>query len=252
MTPAPFTQPITPLLAFDMIFVKGGPFRMGSDKASDPDADDDEMPPHDVTVPDFYLGQYPVTQDLWLALMGENPSFFSGERRPVERVSWDEIVKGDPENQKRAFLDVLNEKTGRKYRLPSEAEWEYAARGGLDNKGFKFAGSDKLKEVGWFSDNSHGETKPLGLKAPNALGLYDMSGNVWEWCEDDWHGNYDKASKDGSAWIDHPRGSDRVNRGGSWDPYFLGALDCRSAFRRNWPPGARINYVGFRLALSLQ
>ena len=125
------SQPLTPHRSFDLLFVKGSTFRMGADKATDPDASGNEGPPHDVTVPDFYLGQFPVTQDIWLEIMKENPSFFPGDRRPVESISWNDIVTGDPEAKKRAFLDILNERTGRQYRLPTEAEWEYAARGGI-------------------------------------------------------------------------------------------------------------------------
>ncbi len=141
--------------------------------------------------------------------------------------------------------------------MPTEAEWEYAARGGTRNatqtgasSQTKYAGSDKLKEVGWYDANSHGETKRVGLKEPNELGLYDMSGNVWEWCEDDWHDNYKGAPADGSAWIDAPeRGSNRVMRGGSWN---FDAQYCRVASRTSYPPGNRWYTIGFRLALSLQ
>ncbi len=279
-----FTQhlPNSPL-SFDMIFVQGGTFRMGSDKATDTDAYDDEMPAHDVTVPDFYLAQFPVTQDIWREITGENPAFFQGDRRPVENVSWNDIVNGDPEKAEPAFLDILQKKTGQAFRLPTEAEWEYAAQGGvympeIDTAvgkilipGNKYAGSDKLAEVGWYDDNSHGETKPVGLLDPNALGLYDMSGNVWEWCADDWHGDYERAPDNGTAWIDTPRGTDRVMRGGSW---VYGARHCRAAFRLiNTPghqdsdvggghfsferlikkintPGHQDSDVGFRLALS--
>ena len=253
-------------LTFQMLPVQGGAFRMGS-KKDDSEAFRSEKPDHEVTVRDFYIGQYPVTQDLWFEIMGENPSFFRGDRRPVESISWNDIVKGDPKAKKRAFLDVLNELTeksrpeGWAYRLPSEAEWEYAARGGIQTfavspigedggRGGAYSGGDKMKEVGWFEDNSHGETKPVGLKAPNALGLFDMSGNVWEWCEDDWHDDYEGAPKDSSAWVDRPeRGSDRVHRGGSWD---YAARNCRSACRSRWPPGGRAFDLGFRLALAPQ
>ncbi len=147
------------------------------------------------------------------------------------------------------------EKPGRtratwRYALPSEAQWEYAARGGEAGaaQNFKYAGSDKLKEVGWFEQNSHKETKPIGLKMPNRLGLHDMSGNVWEWCEDDWHDSYKNAPNDGNAWVDAPeRSLYRVYRGGNWD---YAPLNCRVAFRNCWPPELRFNLLGFRLCLA--
>ncbi len=140
---------------------------------------------------------------------------------------------------------------GHVYRVPSEVEWEYAARGGKYHaEGYKYAGSDRLKDVGWFDENSGNETKPVGLKKPNQLGLYDMSGNVWEWCEDDWHRNYEGAPKNGLAWDDSPKwGSYRVLRGGSW---FGGARHCRVANRNNHEPDYRNDFLGFRLALYLQ
>ena len=228
---------------FRMIPVEGGTFLMGSPDG-DTEASSDEKPQHPVKVSDFYIGKYPVTQAVWKAVMnGENPSGFEGDDRPVEQVSWDDITKN--------FLPALCRLTGIDYRLPTEAEWEYAARGGkYHTEGYKYAGSDRLKDVGWFSDNSGRETKPVGQKQPNQLGLYDMSGNVWEWCEDDWHYDYNGAPRDGSAWINRPdRGSSRVGRGGSWSH---DARDCRAAYRSYGTPGARSDYLGFRLALSLQ
>ncbi len=244
---------------FHMISVQGGTFRMGT-KKDDPDNYGDEHPDHDVRVPDFSLGQFPVTQALWKAVMdGENPSYFKGDSRPVEQVSWEDIDK--------KFLPELNKKLpGWNFRLPTEAEWEYAARspaegtkagGGnaapndrvtASHRLTKYAGSNRLEAVGWYGENSHGETKPVGLKLPNALGLFDMSGNVWEWCEDDWHGDYNGAPTDGRAWVDNPRGSSRVLRGGSW---FYGApLICRVAYRDSYVPGDRASHFGFRLAAS--
>ncbi len=245
----------------DLTLVQGGFFRMGSDKAKDPDAYDDEQPDHDVQVTDFYMANYPVTQALWRAVVDwakkenpgiafePNPSFFTGDDRPVEQISWDEA---------KLCIQYLNEWTantlmrqaGYTYRLPTEAEWEYAARGGIHSNGYKYAGSDLLKEVGWYDDNSHGETKAVGQKAPNELGLYDMSGNVWEWCEDDWHDDYKKAPKDSKPWIDRPeRGTYRVFRGGAWDD---SAQDCRPACRNYWYPGYRDFGLGFRLVFALQ
>jgi formylglycine-generating enzyme required for sulfatase activity len=189
-----------------------------------------------VKVSDFHLCKYPVTQGLWEAVMGENPSYFKGTTRPVESVSWDEV---------QFFLEKLNQQTGEKYRLPSEAEWEYAARGGNQSKGFIYAGGNKLKEVGWYDQNSHSETKPVGMKVPNELGLYDMSGNVWEWCADVWHNTYEGAPKDGSAWLEGGEQDRRVVRGGSWD---LIDNNCRVSFRDYIDADDRNDNIGFRLA----
>ncbi len=223
-----------------------------------------EKPQQEVIVSDFYLGKFPVTQALWRALatapsegvtkshpltsLEPSPSYFQGDSLPVEQVSWEDA---------KAFIQKLNDLTsntrpkGYLYRLPTEAEWEYAARGGKYHKeGYQYAGSDRLKDVGWFKENNDVETKPVGLKNPNQLGLYDMSGNVWEWCEDDWQDNYNNAPKDGSAWIDMPdQGSLRVGRGGGW---FDAARRCRAAYRSDGAPDHRFDNLGFRLALSLQ
>ncbi len=247
--PAPIRIQL-PGYAFEMIPIEGGSFRMGSPKGAE-DAYDDEYPDHDVTVQDFCLGRYPVTQALWRAValaapefgLEPEPSNFKGDERPVESVSWNDI--------KEKFLPALEKLTSRSFRLPTEAEWEYAARGGKYHaEGFVYAGSDKLREVGWYDANSGNETQAVGLLYPNALGLYDMSGNVWEWCEDDWHGNYEGAPGDGSAWIDGPeRGDARVQRGGgSWS----GARHCRAAYRFNGAPAGRFNGYGFRLASPFQ
>jgi len=232
----------------DMVFVAGDAFLMGG---QDEEAQNDEKPVHQVTLGDFSIGKYPVTQALWKAVMGQdnNPSFFSGDHRPVETVSWDEA---------KVFIDKLNDKTGRAapglvYRLPTEAEWEYAARGGQASRGHKYAGSDKLKEVGWYNENSHGETKPAGLKDANELDLYDMSGNVWEWCLD-WYGGsacYEECYEKGIVVnpVGPEEGSDRVLRGGGW---LNNSQYCRVAYRNfNWP-GYRDGNVGFRLVLALQ
>jgi formylglycine-generating enzyme len=206
---------------------------------------------HKITFPeDFELGQYPVTQALWEAVMGESwPHLrFQGKDRPVECVSWDDI------RGKGGFLDRLNAlitpEDGYRFALPSEAQWEYAARGGRYGAAFpsEYAGSNYLPEVGWYTDNSQRETQRAGRKQPNVLGLYDMSGNVWEWCEDDWHDDYNGAPTDGRAWVDSPRGSFRVGRGGGWYDY---PQLCRAAFRNDFRPSSRLNYfLGFRLARS--
>ncbi len=251
-----------PFPDLDPIYVAGGSFMMGADKATDPDAHGDEGPEHKVTIPAFYMAKYPVTQRLWAVVMGgeavgAEPSRFQGGLRPKTNVSWEEA---------RAFAQKLNDNPdiiqlipkGFRFRLPTEAEWEYAAKGGnaftekglVTSKSFKYAGSNKLKEVGWYNDNSHNETKPVGLKFPNELGLFDMSGNVSEWCEDDWHNGYENAPDDGTARVGSPgRGANRVYRGGD---YFDDALGCRPSCRINRLPWFRAYSLGFRLSLSLQ
>jgi formylglycine-generating enzyme required for sulfatase activity len=215
-------------VTFRLVKIPAGHFMMGSYEYGD------EQPIHPVQVPAFWLAEYPCTQALYQAVTGQNPSHFEGKNRPVEGVSWEDIT--------RDFLPRLRELTGRRFRLPSEAEWEYAAKAGGD---FTYAGSDDLHAVGWYSDNSHRETKPVGLKMPNAWGLYDMSGNVWEWCEDDWHDSYDNAPADGSAWVDRPRGAHRVCRGGYW---YFHAGSCRAAGRYHNGPQNQGSPLGFRLA----
>ena len=234
MTPTDdlYTQTLPNGFSFRMREVEGGSFMMGSETGLDW-----EKPAHPVTVSSFYIAEFPVTQALWKAVMGaeNNPSFFKGDNRPVENVSWNEV---------QMFLKKLNEKTGKQYRLPTEAEWEYAARGGKKSKGCQYSGSDLLTQVGWYDENSHQETKPVGLKDPNELGLYDLTGNVWEWCEDTWHSNYNDAPGNGSAWIDNT-GSNRVYRGGSW---YSGARYCRTSGRSRNSPSYRNSILGFRLS----
>jgi formylglycine-generating enzyme required for sulfatase activity len=241
-TPQCFSESIGNNVAFDMLLVEGGDFDMGG---GDDDALDDEKPVHPVKVGSFYLGKYPVTQQVWQAVMGNNPSRFNGSQRPVEQVSWRDTEE---------FIKKLNHMTKRHYRLPTEAEWEYAARGGARRQqdGYRYAGSDKLKEVGWYADNSDGETKEVGLKYPNELGLYDMSGNVWEWCNDWFGGKYYQVC-DKKGVVQDPQGPAqgvyRVIRGGSW---VGGPRDCRVAYRGDDEPAFRGIVLGFRLALSRQ
>ncbi len=225
---------------YRLMHVPGGEFLMGADEA-DTEAQDREKPAHRVRLDDFYIGRFPVTQDLWEAVMRENPSRFKGPRRPVETVSWNDITE--------QFLPRLQETTGGRYRLPTEAEWEYAARGGpfWKEEDFRYAGSEVLQQVGWYDENSGDATRDVGLLLPNALGLYDMSGNVWEWCADDWHSDYNGAPTDGSAWVDSPeRGSRRVLRGGSWSN---SAVRCRVSYRIISDPVNRNGDFGFRVVL---
>ncbi len=195
---------------------------------------DEEKPAHQVTLSSYYIGKYPVTQEQWEAVMGNNPSEFKGARHPVECVSWDDV---------QVFLERLNAQTGMNYRLPTEAEWEYAARGGKYTKGFRYSGSEDFDKVAWTLENSHKSPHAVGLKQPNELGLHDMSGNVWEWCSD-WYGSYlsdSQTNPKGSA-----DGPDRVLRGGCWHSY---ARNCRVSFRSHHAPDFRpvFDESGFRL-----
>ncbi len=222
----------------EMVFVPGGSFTMGCQSSTrDGECYDDEKPPHEVTVRDFYIGKYEVTQSEWLRVMGSNPSNFKDcNNCPVEQVSWNDVQE---------YIKKLNAQTGKKYRLPTEAEWEYAARGGSRSQGYRYSGGNTLADVGLYDGNSGSKTKPVGTRKANELGIYDMTGNVWEWVEDDWHGNYTGAPTDGSAWRDKRTGSYRVYRGGCW---FSTARYCRSACRSGHAPAGLGNCVGFRLA----
>ncbi|MEM9723341.1 MAG: formylglycine-generating enzyme family protein [Bacteroidota bacterium] len=233
----PYTEQLPQGPSFEMMWIEEGEFIMGG---SDSEADWDEKPVHQVSLKSFYLGKYPVTQALWEAIMGGNPSSFKGADRPVEQVSWEDTQD---------FLQKLNTLTSKTYRLPSEAEWEYAARGGNHSEGYLYAGSDRLEQVGWYSKNSDGWTQPVGQKLGNELGIYDMCGNVSEWVEDQWHNRYEGAPTDGTAWVDREEGAPRVRRGGSWRNR---AQYCRVSFRHHDSPGDRYGTLGFRLALALQ
>ena len=220
---------------FDMVFVEGGTFTMGATSEQGTDALYGEKPAHYVTVSDFYIGKYEVTQAQWRAVMGSNPSKFKGDNLPVEQVSWNDIQK---------FITKLNTMTGKTFRLPTEAEWEYAARGGNKSKGYKYSGSNTLDNVAWYTNNSSSKTHPVGQKQPNELGLYDMSGNVWEWCQD-WYGSYSSSSQTNPT--GPSSGSYRVLRGGSWDSI---AWCCRVSYRYGFNPDYRDDDGGFRLACS--
>ena len=232
----------------EMVVLPSGSFLMGSppDPAPDPFSNEqpktigqaDEKPQHRVQIQSFSIGKYEVTQEQWYAVMGHNPSANKGRTLPVERVSWDDT---------QLFIAKLNQKTGQKYRLPSEAEWEYAARAGSTTI-YPFGNSDsELHVYAWFGAIA-GDTNPVGLKRPNQFGLFDMLGNVWEWTQDCRHGNYAGAPTDGSAWTTDCATNSLVLRGGSWSiyPAFL-----RSATRGSNYPNFRSNNYGFRLARDL-
>lgn len=226
----------------DMVRVAGGSFTMGcKDAQRDGDCNDSEKPPRTVNVKDFSIGKYEVTQAQWRAVMGgSDPSYNKGcDQCPVENVSWNDIQD---------FLKKLNVMTGKRYRLPTEAEWEYAARGGNKSKDYLYSGSKTPGDVAWYYANSGGKTHPVGKKAANELGLYDMSGNVWEWCEDCWHENYKGAPTDGSAWLQANGGNcgRRVLRGGSWNVGYVRPLRVSSRHGSNASSGD--NGFGFRLA----
>ena len=228
-------SPIIVALEKNMVTIPAGTFMMGCTTEQGEDCDDDEKPAHSVTLRSFEINKYEVTQEEWQAVMGKDPPklrFKACDKCPVERVSWNDI---------QAFLKKLNQLTGKNYRLPTEAEWEYAARGG---ENYKYAGSNTIGEVAWYDDNSGGKTHPVGKKQANGYGLFDMSGNVWEWCQDKWHDNYNKAPDDGRAW-ETGNSSFRVLRGGSW---YSRAWNCRVADRDFHYPDSRLSYYGFRLA----
>jgi formylglycine-generating enzyme required for sulfatase activity len=198
-----------------------------------------EQPTHSVAVRSFLMGKTEVTQELWMSVMGINPSQNKGRTLPVDRVSWDDVQQ---------FIAKLNQKTGQMYRLPSEAEWEYAARAGTTTEWSHGNDESKLGNYAWYSGNSDGRAQTVGQKLPNAFGLYDMHGNVLEWTQDCWHETYAGAPTDGSAWTTNCSGNARVLRGGSWE---YGPAGLRSASRSRNDPVIPINIIGFRLARTL-
>ena len=237
-------------VSFKMVKVQGGTYTMGATPERDSDVYDHEKPAHRVTLSSYYIGETEVTQTLWMAVMGSNPSklpsvgtsvalemsslYRAVDIYPVENVSW---------NDCQTFIEKLNQLTGRKFRLPTEAEWEFAARGGNKSKGYKYSGSNTIGDVAWYWDNSGETTHPIKDKAPNELGIYDMSGNVMEWCQD-WYGDYSSSAQT------NPKGPTsgygRVHRGGGWGSYARG---CRTADRSLNTPATAFSSLGFRLAL---
>lgn len=233
-------------VSFKMVAVAGGTFQMGSN-----DGNDNEKPVHSVMLSSFSIGETEVTQALWYAVMGQRPtsdgyqwssSYGLGDQYPAYNVSWNDCQE---------FITKLNQLTGQTFRLPTEAEWEFAARGGNSSKGYTYAGSNTIGDVAWYYDNSSAKgsnspdygTHAVTTKQPNELGLYDMSGNVWEWCQD-LYGSYSSASQTNPT--GSSSGSNRVSRGGCW---YSSAASCRVANRYYGSPSGRYDDIGFRLAL---
>ena len=222
-------------VSFEMVYVEGGTFDMGATYEQGSDAWDNEYPEHSVTLSGYYIGRCEVTQELWKAVMGSNPSRFKGAQNPVESVSWDDCQD---------FIKKLNRLTGMTFRLPTEAEWEYAARGGNKSLHYKYSGSDNIDDVAWYYNNSGSSTHAVGTRTANELGIYDMSGNVWEWCSDRYGKKYSAGAQTNPQ--GPSSGSRRVLRGGSWDCH---AGYCRVSNRLNGDPGYGGRGNGLRLVL---
>ncbi len=235
-----FGQDVRSQIKKNLILINGGTFTMGQ---TDPNVSckgctADEQPPHKVTVSDFYLCKYEVTLKEWKQIMGTNPSYDEEcENCPVDGVSWQDV---------QLFIKKINEKSDIQFRIPTEAEWEFAARGGNKSNGYRFSGSNNASDVAWFGLKKDQKTHQTGLKQPNELGLYDMSGNVWEWCSDFYGFDYfaNSPEKDPSGPIS---GKDKILRGGSW---YNQSFDCRVTTRYRFYPSFRTNANGFRLASS--
>ena len=232
-------------VTFKMVRVQGGTFTMGCTSEQENrwnPCDDNEKPSHKVTLSTYYIGETEVTQELWKAVMDNNPSEFKGDKRPVEQVSWDDCQK---------FIRKLSQITGKNFRLPTEAEWEFAARGGTKSAGYKYSGSNDIDAVAWYRVNAldKGKSSPdygthvVKTKQPNELGLYDMAGNVYEWCSD-WYGKYTDAAQSNPQSL--TKGSYRVYRGGSW---YGSAGYCRTSYRSYYSSDYRTDYLGVRLVL---
>ena len=234
----------------EMVYVEGGTFVMGCTPEQEDDCDDKEKPSHEVTLNSFYIGKYEVTQKLWHEIMGTDlhhqfdaaigiEAPLSGEKDdyPMYYISWDDALE---------FIERLNEATDKNYRLPTEAEWEYAARGGNQGLRYRYSGSDNVGDVAWFSDNSKSMTHPVGTKGANELGIHDMSGNVNEWVYD-WYGDYSGDPQINPSGPESGKYPYRVFRGGSW---FTGAWYVRASYRNAGGPRGRTVDAGFRLALN--
>lgn len=220
-------------VSFKMVPVEGGTFTMGATAEQGSDTQDQEFPTHQVTLSDFSIGETEVTQELWRAVMGHTSCQFSGNQLPVDLLRWHDC---------QTFIAKLNQLTGANFRLPTEAEWEFAARGGNKSLGYKYAGGNSIGDVAWYYNNSSSETHAVAQKQPNELGLYDMSGNVWEWCQD-WFGWYSSAAQTNPT--GPASGSYRVVRGGGWN---YAARDCRVSIRASGSPTDTYSGVGLRLA----
>jgi formylglycine-generating enzyme required for sulfatase activity len=231
-SPSSFIETLPSNIKLEMVKIPAGTFTMGSDE------NDDEKPKHQVKLQEFYLGKYPVTQEQYQTIMGNNPSNFKDNpKNPVEEVTW---------NDAQEFCQKLSQKTGKQYRLPTEAEWEYACRAGTQTRYYFGDNGELLGEYAWYDQNSYSKTQPVGQKKPNNWGLHDMHGNVCEWCEDGWHENHENAPKDGTGWNDnHSPSSSRLLRGGSWNDE---PRNCRSAYRVYYDDCS--NYDGFRVVSS--
>jgi len=254
-----YTENLGNNVTLEMVAIPSGKFMMGSPK-TEAERYDDESPQHEVTVSSFFMGKYPVTQAQWRVVaalpqvkreLKPDPSYFKGDNLPVEQISWYEAVE---------FCDRLSKSTGRNYRLPSEAEWEYACRAGTTTP-FYFGETITADLANYYAEVSYGDapkgkpvgqTTPVGSYPPNAFGLYDVHGNVWEWCYDDWHSNYELAPSDGSPWLnkqqkDNENDNPKLLRGGSWNnsPGY-----CRCASRNHFELGSRYDYRGFRVVVS--
>ena len=229
--------PAIQTLVSNMVYVQGGSFTMGATDNQKSDAESDEKPAHTVVLTSYKIGKYEVTQEEWCAVMERNPAEFKGAHMPVENVSW---------NDCQVFLRKLNDMSGMAFRLPTEAEWEFAARGGKQSRNYKYAGSNNVDSVAWHRGNSGNKPHEVGQKMPNELGLYDMSGNVYEFCND-WKGKYtaeDQQNPQGPQ-----EGTNRVNRGGRWCG---GKGACRVSDRSMCKPDDRFYHLGLRLALSVE
>ena len=227
--------PVKNGITIDMVKVEAGTFMMGATSEMQ-NPFDDEKPVHQVTLTnDYYMGKCEVSQALWKTVMGSNPSDFKGDYLPVEMVSWDDCQE---------FIGKLNSMTGRKFRLPTEAEWEYAARGGKKSRGYQYSGSSNNSDVAWYWENSAKKTHPVGMKQANELGIYDMSGNVYEWCQD-WFGSYVSSPQTNPTGA--VSGAYRVARGGCLND---GARLCHSSYRSRSTPDYRYDFLGLRLVLS--
>jgi len=235
-----------------LVYVEGGSFQMGSN-----DGGSDEKPVHQVTVSSFYIGKYEVTQKEWQEVMGSNPSNWKGDNLPVEQVSWYDAVDYCNKRSRKEGLTPCYSGSGSNitcnwsangYRLPTEAEWEYAARGGNKSKGYKYSGSNDVGAVAWYDGNSGNKTHEVGTKAANELGIHDMSGNVWEWCWD-WYNSGYYAKSPGSDPKGPGSGSSRVLRGGSWR--YLVVVLCRVAIRSSFVPGIRSCDGGLRVLRAI-